>query len=120
MQDLEKVKKLLTEKQTELHSQLADLSARDPKEDAFRTSDNAPEDESDEIEIGANVDAVRTVLTKTLERVERALEKIDAGTYGICDMTGEQIDPARLEAIPWATYTLEAEEAMEEREGLEG
>lgn len=115
MHNLEHVKQLLLQKQEELQNQLADLSARDPKEDAFRTFDNAPEDEGDEIETSANVAAERDVATKTLERVERALEKIDAGTYGICDMTGDQIDPARLEAIPWATYTLEAEQQLEEQ-----
>lgn len=115
MHNLEHVKQILEEKREELLIQLADLDERDPREDAFRTTDNAPEDESDEIETGAIVAAGRAVVQKTLDRVERALEKIEVGTYGICDMTGEQIDPERLEAIPWATYTLEAEQRLEEQ-----
>jgi DnaK suppressor protein len=35
-----------------------------------------------------------------LARTERALAKLDAGTYGICDVCGEPINPARLEAMP--------------------
>ncbi|HEX2741387.1 MAG TPA: TraR/DksA C4-type zinc finger protein, partial [Rubrobacter sp.] len=39
-------------------------------------------------------------LIKRLRSVERALEKIEEGTYGICDATGEQIPKGRLEAVP--------------------
>jgi DnaK suppressor protein len=35
-----------------------------------------------------------------LERTERALAKLDEGTYGICDACGEPIPPARLKAMP--------------------
>lgn len=45
-----------------------------------------------------------------LEDVRRALEKIDEGTYGICDDTGEEIPKGRLEAIPEAIRTVEAQE----------
>jgi DnaK suppressor protein len=39
-------------------------------------------------------------LERGLERVERALAKLDAGTYGRCDVCGDQIAPRRLEAMP--------------------
>lgn len=39
-------------------------------------------------------------LESRLERVDRALEKVDDGTYGICDVCGEPIDPRRLRAAP--------------------
>jgi DnaK suppressor protein len=48
-----------------------------------------------------------------LRQVERALEKIQEGTYGICDLTGKEIPTARLEAIPYATMTVEAQEKFE-------
>jgi DnaK suppressor protein len=41
-------------------------------------------------------------LEASLADVERALEKIDDGTYGRCDTCGETIAPARLEARPWS------------------
>jgi DnaK suppressor protein len=40
------------------------------------------------------------------EDVERALEKIDDGTYGICDRCGRLIPEARLEARPWSVYCV--------------
>lgn len=48
-----------------------------------------------------------------LRQIERALEKIVENTYGICDLTGEEIPLARLEAIPYATMTVKAQEKFE-------
>lgn len=48
-----------------------------------------------------------------LKQVDRALEKIEEGTYGVCDLTGEAIPQKRLEAIPYATTTVKAQEQME-------
>ena len=39
-------------------------------------------------------------LERGLERVERALTKLDEGTYGICDVCGAPISPGRLKAMP--------------------
>jgi len=49
-----------------------------------------------------------------LERVDRALQKIAEGTYGISDLSGAAIPRERLEAVPEALYTL-AEERGRER-----
>jgi DnaK suppressor protein len=52
----------------------------------------------------------RLVLEKRLQNllaeVERALAKLDGGTYGICDICGNAIDPARLEALPQAILCM--------------
>jgi DnaK suppressor protein len=48
-----------------------------------------------------------------LARVERALNKIDAGTYGFSDVSGERIPDHRLEAMPEAINTLQEQEASE-------
>ena len=50
---------------------------------------------------------------KVLHLIDRALEKIDEGTYGICDISGEEIPYQRLEAIPYATVTVKAQEMVE-------
>ncbi len=50
---------------------------------------------------------------RRLEQVKRALEKVEDGTYGICDDTGENIPRGRLEAIPEATRTVEAQQRFE-------
>jgi len=48
-----------------------------------------------------------------LRQIERALAKIDEGTYGVCDITGEAIPIARLEAVPYANMTVSAQEKLE-------
>lgn len=48
-----------------------------------------------------------------LRQIDRALEKMDEGTYGMCDLTGEEIPIKRLEAIPYATMTVKAQEQFE-------
>lgn len=48
-----------------------------------------------------------------LRQIERALEKIGENTYGICDVTGEEIPVPRLEAVPYATMTVKAQEKFE-------
>ena len=50
---------------------------------------------------------------KELEDIESALERIDAGTYGVCMGTGEQIPRARLEAIPYTRYSIEYQRRIE-------
>ncbi len=48
-----------------------------------------------------------------LRQIDRALEKISEGTYGICDISGEEIPIKRLEAVPYATMTVKAQERFE-------
>jgi DnaK suppressor protein len=48
-----------------------------------------------------------------LQYVERALQKIEEGTYGTCDDTGEPIPRGRLEAMPEAIYTVETQQRRE-------
>jgi len=48
--------------------------------------------------------------------IEEALKRIEKNTYGICELTGKHIPKARLEAIPWTRFTVEAQ-AQLEREG---
>ena len=56
---------------------------------------------------------VEQTLERRLRNVERALQKIEEGTYGICDDTGEPIPRGRLEAVPEAIYTVEAQRRRE-------
>jgi RNA polymerase-binding transcription factor DksA len=46
-------------------------------------------------------------LERELAELEAALERIDNGTYGVDENTGEPIDPARLEAMPTARTNIE-------------
>jgi len=42
-----------------------------------------------------------------LAQVERALQRMDAGTYGLSEVSGRPIPLERLEALPWATTTVD-------------
>ena len=48
--------------------------------------------------------------------IEEALRRIQRSTFGVCELTGKPIPKARLEAIPWTRFTVEAQ-AQLEREG---
>jgi len=53
---------------------------------------------------------------KLVAKIDEALERIEDGTYGFCEVTDEPIGIGRLEARPIATMTLEAQERHERRE----
>jgi DnaK suppressor protein len=53
---------------------------------------------------------------KLIAKIDAALRRIDEGEYGYCDVTGEPISLARLEARPIATMTIEAQERHERHE----
>jgi DnaK suppressor protein len=65
-----------------------------------------------EVETGLHAVGDRRLLS-----VERALQKIADGTYGLSDSSGDPIPRARLEAAPEATLTVEEEEREETRAG---
>src|SRR6266567_9069334 len=45
--------------------------------------------------------------------IEEALKRIERNTYGVCELTGKTIPRARLEAIPWTRFTVEAQAQLE-------
>lgn len=48
-----------------------------------------------------------------LFEIEDALRRIDDGTFGICEMTGNPIERARLEALPYTRYSVKAQSELE-------
>jgi DnaK suppressor protein len=50
---------------------------------------------------------------RELFEIERALHRIEQGTYGVCEGTGNPIPRPRLEAIPWARYSVEYQRRLE-------
>lgn len=55
---------------------------------------------------------------KLISKIDAALRRIEDGEYGYCEVTGEPISLARLEARPIATMTVEAQEAHERQEKI--
>jgi len=68
-------------------------------------------------------DAQQSDLLRDLEENEReevfeiidALERIEQGTFGICERTDKPIPKSRLDVIPWTRYTIEAAREMEQQ-----
>jgi DnaK suppressor protein len=55
---------------------------------------------------------------KLIAKIDSALRRIDQGEYGYCEVTGDPISLARLEARPIATMTVEAQESHERQEKI--
>ena len=53
-----------------------------------------------------------------LYEIDEALKRIDAGTYGVCELSGKPIPHARLEAIPFARLTVECQSQLEKQKKL--
>jgi len=51
--------------------------------------------------------------SETLYEISEALRRIERGTYGICEITGEPIEAERLSAIPWARYSFAGQDDLE-------
>jgi DnaK suppressor protein len=111
--DIERFKKRLEE----MRNQMTHL-IRDSSEDV-KSADETKGYSQHQADEGTD-DFIRSVTLEVtskefgiLRQIERALEKIDDDTYGICDISGEEIPMARLEAIPYATMTVKAQEKLE-------
>lgn len=50
---------------------------------------------------------------RLLEHVDRALEKAEEGTYGLCDRCGQPIEEGRLSAVPYATLCMRHQKELE-------
>src|SRR4051794_34937562 len=97
--DLDAIRRELEQRRDETRRRLAGLAKRPERGAAQgfgkRIGDGTVEAISRLTEIG-----VGTTLEAQLERTERALAKLDEGTYGLCDACGEPIAPKRLAAMP--------------------
>src|SRR3954467_8343442 len=97
--DLEAIRRELEQRRDETRRRVAGLARRPERGEAQgfgkRIGDGTVEAISRLTEIG-----VGTSLEAGLERTERALAKLDEGTYGLCDVGGAPIAERRLAAMP--------------------
>jgi DnaK suppressor protein len=109
--DVEKYRKMLIKERDELTKDIgtvADVVQRIPSD-----SDN------DMIEVaqhGPVIDVESSIVdmkSSRLEKINAALDSVDAGTYGICEECGKPIDERRLDAEPTATMHVECQSAGE-------
>lgn len=67
---------------------------------------NHPAEDATEVFTRERSLAISAEMQRELERIEHALQRIDEGTYGICEIGGEEIPLERLEARPAATLCI--------------
>ncbi len=95
--------------------------ARVASQIAERLSDSVGDAGDDQADAGAKAFEREHELALThnardlLDQTERALERIDAGTYGVCESCGKAIGKARLLAFPRATLCVECKQREERR-----
>ncbi len=116
--DTKHFRQKLLEKERELLAQLPHLESE--------TRDSVKPEVGDVIDEATADQAIsesseeETVISQTLEEVRDALQRIEDGTYGRCIACGREIEPARLEAVPWAAYCLKDQEKLDARGSREG
>jgi RNA polymerase-binding protein DksA len=67
-------------------------------------------DDASEVYEQAKDLALRQNSMQLLSQVQDALDRFEQGTYGLCERCGEEIDPARLEALPYVTFCLHCQQ----------
>lgn len=86
--------------------------------DIKRESADSPREYEDDAQRLANLELSGNLVVRDvhrLARVERALKKLDEGTYGLSDVSGKTIPRKRLQAVPEAVCTFEEEDEAEGR-----
>lgn len=112
--DTKEFKIKLEEEQATLLSEMANLGAiRNPQTNDWdaRPEAGAPQADENDLADRAEDYEARTALVNTLELrlkdIELALAKIETGTYGICEISGEPIELERLRANPAARTNMQ-------------
>lgn len=110
---IEKFKKELEELRLEMTHMVKEASDEVKNEaDAKGYSQHQADEGTDDYDRALNLQLTDKEI-QILRQIDRALEKIEEGTYGVCDLSGEPIPIKRLEAIPYATMTVTAQDKFE-------
>lgn len=80
----------------------------------FATYDNHPADLGTETFEREKDLGLRWAAQRQVQAVDHALERLDAGTYGRCEICGQQIPPERLQVLPSATLCVACKSAQEQ------
>src|SRR3989344_8474335 len=111
--DIARFKKRLEEMKAQMAELMRDVSQEvKTPEEAKVYSQHQADEGTDDFDRNISLQ-VSDEEFKILRQIDRALEKIEENTYGICDISGEEIPLARLEAVPYATMTVKAQEMFE-------
>jgi len=103
----DQVRTVLRTQRRELVREIREMGA-DPASEAISfEADAGFSDRSHSTEERARTLAVLETLRSNLHDVDRAIAKLEAGSYGVCDRCGRPIGAERLEAIAWAVLCID-------------
>jgi RNA polymerase-binding protein DksA len=108
----EALRAALEEQQRALRGEIQELGADPDLDEVAFEVDAGFSDRSHSTEERGRVIAVGRALRSNLREVERALAKMDAGTFGTCERCGRPIGAERLEAIPWAPLCIDCKKQV--------
>jgi DnaK suppressor protein len=106
------LKSMLEERRSEIHDKLRSIrQTMDDQSSVVRdTEEQSVNDFVHEMDL-----ALLEMKAETLLRIDDALRRLAAGTYGACDECGREIPEARLKAMPFATLCRDDQEREEQR-----
>jgi RNA polymerase-binding protein DksA len=110
-QRLERLKQALLEEKVNLEKEVANLTATAQESNVGLGNHMA--DDATAVFDQATAVSLRRGHERALDEVNAALERMEAGTYGMCDRGGEAIDFARLKAVPQATLCMSCQTIVE-------
>jgi DnaK suppressor protein len=90
-----------------LRAEIEAQGAEPDTDDVTFVEDAGFADRSHRTEERSRLISLVRALRSNLRDVDRALARIDAGTYGTCERCGTAIAPERLEALPWAVLCIQ-------------
>jgi RNA polymerase-binding transcription factor DksA len=107
---LKELKQKLLDEKARLEAELSRFAkptgAEDSYETKFENIGTDPDENATEVEGYVDNIALEDNLENQLRDVDRALEKMEKGTYGICEKTGKEINTERLKAYPAARTAI--------------
>ncbi|MGE5225361.1 MAG: TraR/DksA family transcriptional regulator [Planctomycetaceae bacterium] len=102
----------LLRQREDLRSEISEHGADPDSDEVAFEGDAGFSDRSHSTEERSREISVARALRSNLRLVDRAIAKLDAGTYGTCERCGRPIAPERLEAIPWALLCIDCKKAV--------
>ena len=105
---LNNIKEKLLERKAKLKTQLNTFAEKDPKQEDNYNSDfpefgDKEDENAAEVAVFESNLSLEDTLEQSLEMINRALQKIENGAYGLCEKCGETINEERLKIMPTAT-----------------
>src|ERR1700693_3037997 len=115
--DLQKQKSRLQEKKAELEQNMSDLTEAHPTPVSSIEAIGGQHDTGDIATDSVEMEDEKLIYINEqtlLTQVNNALQRMEDGTYGLCQECGQPIEPKRLEALPWAERCMRCEARLEQ------